>query len=274
MYQDVVELRSFYDKPLGRITARLVRRQIITLWPDISGMDVLGLGFTTPYLDIFRAKANHVISIMPAPQGVMRWPRYNGDPQNDGAHRYRGNLTALAHEDALPLKDASMDRIVMVHILEHTEQSRHILREVWRILAPGGRVIVVVPNRLGFWARTDRTPFGHGKPFSTLQLRQLFSDNMLTPTRTSSALHLPPFKSRPLLSLMSTLENTGQRWWHNLAGALIIEAEKQIYATGPTVKESKRVHRPAMAGNHIDPKNINVKTMLLENTTGYSKDRI
>ncbi|MCK5425671.1 MAG: methyltransferase domain-containing protein [Emcibacter sp.] len=256
MYQDVMELRSFYEQPLGRVTARLIRKQIATLWPDINGMDVLGLGFTTPYLDVYRARANHVISIMPGPQGVIHWPRHNGNPDNDGAHRYKGNLTALAHEGNLPLKDASMDRIIMVHILEHAEQSRHLLREVWRILAPGGRVIVVVPNRLGFWARTDRTPFGHGKPFSTLQLRHLFSDNMFTPTRTSSALHLPPFKSRSLLSLMTSLENTGQRWWHNLAGALIIEAEKQIYALGPKVKERKHAPRPAIAGNHIDPKNI------------------
>lgn len=260
MYQDVVELRSFYNSPLGRVTARLVRSQIAQLWPDIRGMDVLGLGFTTPYLDVYRARTNHVISIMPAPQGVIRWPHQGSNSDNE-PHRYKGNLTALAHENALPLKDASMDRIIMVHILEHTEQSRHLLREVWRILAPGGRVIVVVPNRLGFWARTDRTPFGHGKPFSTLQLRNLFSDNMFIPTRTGSALHLPPFKSRSLLSLMTSLENTGQRWWHNLAGALIIEAEKQIYALGPKVKERKRVARPAIAGNHIDPKNINIKTM-------------
>ncbi|MCK5425907.1 MAG: methyltransferase domain-containing protein [Emcibacter sp.] len=256
MYQDVVELRSFYDQPLGRVTARLVRKQIIKLWPDINGIDVLGLGYATPYLDIFRARANHVISIMPAPQGVIRWPRHNGNPGNKGTHRYKGNLTALAHEGNLPLKDGTMDRILMVHILEHTEQSRHLLREVWRILAPGGRVVVVVPNRLGFWSRTDRTPFGHGKPFSTAQVRQLLSDNMLTPTRSITSLHTPPFSSRSLLSLMSSLESTGQRWWNNLAGVLIVEAEKQIYATGPKIKERKRVPQQAIAGNHIDPKNM------------------
>jgi len=256
MFQDVVDLRAFYDSVLGRVTARLIRRQIRKLWPDITGMDVMGLGYTPPYLDIFRAHARHVISIMPAAQGVIRWPRYNGDPEKDGAHRYRGNLTALAHEGNLPIKDAAIDRIIMVHILEHSPESRALLREVWRTLAPGGRVIVVVPNRLGLWARTDRTPFGHGTPFSALQLRQLFSDNMLTPIRTVSALHLPPFKRRSLLSLMSSLENIGQRWWHNLAGVLIIEAEKQIYATGSRVEQNsphhKHVNRPAIAGNQFD----------------------
>jgi len=254
MYQDVVELRSFYDSALGRVTARLIRNQISALWPDIGGMDVMGLGYATPYLDIFRARANHVVSIMPAPQGVIRWPRHNGNKDNDGPHRYKGNLTALAHEGNLPIKDAAIDRIFMVHILEHTEHSRYLLREVWRTLAPGGRVITVVPNRLGLWARTDRTPFGHGAPFSAAQLKSLFRDNMLTPTRTISALHMPPFKSRYLLSLMSTLEGTGQRWWRNLAGVLIIEAEKQIYATDSHLKKRKYLPRPAIASSHFDAK--------------------
>ncbi len=235
MYQDVVELRSFYKTPLGRITSRLVRQQITALWPDVAAMDIMGLGFACPYLDVFRCRANHVINIMPAAQGVLRWPER------------AGNLTALAREGNLPVKDAAIDRLLVIHALEHTDNSRHTLREIWRTLAPGGRVIIIVPNRLGFWARTDRTPFGHGTPYSALQLRQLLSDNMLTPLRTASALHLPPFKSRSLLSLITTLEGTGQRWWRNLAGLLIIEAEKQIYATGSDIGKSERVRQQAGA---------------------------
>ncbi len=235
MYQDVVELRSFYKTPLGRITSRLVRRQITALWPDVGGMDVMGLGYAIPYLDAFRCRANHVINIMPAAQGVLRWPKR------------AGNLTALAREGNLPVKDAAIDRLLVIHALEHTDNSRHSLRELWRTLAPGGRVIIIVPNRLGLWARTDRTPFGHGTPYSAIQLRQLLSDNMLTPLRTASALHMPPFKSRSLLSLITTLEGTGQRWWRNLAGLLIIEAEKQIYATGSDIGKSERVRQPAGA---------------------------
>lgn len=249
MYQDVVELKAFYDSPLGRITVRLIRRQIADLWPDMTGVDMMGLGYATPYLDVFRTRARHVASIMPAAQGVIRWPRHKESlsspslQQDKRYSHYKGNLTALAHEGHLPIKDATFDRILLVHILEHTETSRALLREVWRTLAPGGRVIVIVPNRVGFWARNDRTPFGHGKPFSTLQIRHMLSENMLTPIRNRSALHLPAFSNRTLLSLMSGLERTGQRWWPHLSGTLIVEAEKQIYATGPTVKKRKSLRR-------------------------------
>ncbi len=251
MYQDVVELRSFYNSPLGRVTARLIRNQISTLWSDMGGIDVMGLGYAIPYLDIFRGQSNNIISIMPATQGVVHWPRHHGTGK-EKPRKYNGNLNALAHEGNLPIKDAVIDRILMVHILEHAEQSHYLLREVWRTLAPRGRVIVVVPNRLGFWTRTERTPFGHGTPFSVRQVNRILSDNMLTPMRATTALHTPPFKSRALLSLLPTLEHTGQKWWHNLAGALIIEAEKQIYATGNCLKKQKQMSRPIVAGGQVD----------------------
>ena len=45
-----------------------------------------------------------------------------------------------------------------------------LLREVWRVLAAGGRLLAVVPNRRGVWARIDTTPFGHGRPYSRSQI--------------------------------------------------------------------------------------------------------
>ncbi len=89
---------------------------------------------------------------MPSAQGVINWSA-------DG-----GNVAALVHEDMLPLTDASMDRILAIHCLETTANVRDLLRELWRVLAPGGRLIIAVPNRRGIWARVERTPFGYGRP--------------------------------------------------------------------------------------------------------------
>ena len=47
--------------------------------------------------------------------------------------------------------------------LEMTNDPGTLLREAWRVLAAGGRLLVVVPNRRGLWARMDTTPFGHGR---------------------------------------------------------------------------------------------------------------
>src|ERR1700737_3982393 len=56
-----------------------------------------------------------------------------------------------------------------------------LLREVWRVLAPSGRLIAVIPNRRGVWTRTDNTPFGHGRPYSRAQINELLRQTWFTP---------------------------------------------------------------------------------------------
>ena len=246
MFQDVTDLRAFYQSPLGRITARLIRQQIYSFWPDITGMTLLGLGYAIPLMEKLRLEASTTASIMPAQQGVLRWPHYSAHNEKDKFGRFHGNLTCLSHEAYLPLKNGAMDRIIISHCLENTEQSKRFLREIWRCLSPGGRVIIIVPNRSGFWTKSDKTPFGHGRPFSTRQIKKMLSDNMLTPVNSAAALALPPFRNRTMLSLMSPFETTGLKWWKKLSGALIIEAEKQIYARTPLnparIKAKKTIH--------------------------------
>ena len=67
-----------------------------------------------------------------------------------------------------------------------------LLREVWRVLAPGGRMIAVIPNRRGMWVRTDTTPFGHGRPYSRAQITQLLRHTWFTPASWGEALFMPP----------------------------------------------------------------------------------
>jgi hypothetical protein len=121
--------------------------------------------------------------------------------------------------------------VLLVHGLECTEQLRPMLQEVWRVLTGNGRLLVVVPNRRGLWARFDRTPFGHGHPYSPSQLSRVLRANMFTPTETTRALYVPPYPWRVVLRSAYGLEDIGARWFKQLGGVVIIEASKQIYAT-------------------------------------------
>jgi SAM-dependent methyltransferase len=187
MYSDVVDLRDFYATSLGQVARRMIRRRIRLIWPNVSGMRVLGLGYATPYLRPFRDDAESVLTLMPAAQGVLPWPA-------EGP-----NVVALADESELPLADYSIDRVLLIHALEVSEQVRPLLKEVWRVLAGGGRVMIVVPNRRGIWARIDSTPFGHGHPYTPGQLSRLLREEMFTPVRTAAALFIPPATSRVML---------------------------------------------------------------------------
>jgi SAM-dependent methyltransferase len=228
MWIDVVDLRDFYANDLGQIARRMIRCKLRSIWPDVSGLNILGLGYTVPYLQSFQGEAQRVISAMPAQQGILHWP--------DG----RKSLTALVDEYELPFNDLSMDRVILVHALECADQIRPLMREIWRIMSGSGRLIVVVPNRRGLWARFERTPFGHGLPYSSGQLSRLLRDTMFTPVDTHCALYMPPTQSRLMYSAAPAMEKLGFNAFLTFAGVIIMEAVKQIYIGHPTTERKQK----------------------------------
>ena len=228
MYSDVVELRDFYATGLGQVARRMIRMRVRELWPDLQGARLLGLGYAVPYLRPFVGEAERVIAMMPAMQGVLPWPR-------DGR-----NVAALVDEAEIPLQDASIDRVLMIHCLECSEQVRPLLKEVWRVLDGGGRALIIVPNRAGIWARLDWTPFGIGHPYSQAQLGRLLREEMFIPETSTGALFVPPFRRRVVLGSSSfALEKLGVRWFTHFAGVILIEAKKEIYLR-PALRHKRR----------------------------------
>jgi len=228
MYTDVVDLRDFYATRLGQVARRLLRRRIRLLWPELVGMRVLGLGYATPFLRPFAEEAERVVALMPAGQGVLPWPE-------DGP-----NAVALAEEIELPLQDYSVDRVLLVHALEHSDNARLLLKEIWRVLAGGGRLLAVVPNRRGIWARLERTPLGIGHPYTAGQLSRLLRDEHFTPESTAAAIFIPPTTSRVMLRAAPAWEKLGERWFTTFAGVVLVEATKEVYAK---TAESRRLKR-------------------------------
>lgn len=218
MWTDALELKEFYASGLGRVARRMIIHRIRELWPDVHGLNILGVGYATPFLGPFRAEAQRVLAVMPAAQGVLHWPR-------EGA-----GLTTLSDETCLPIPDRSMDRVLVVHAHECAEPPRPMMRELWRVMADGGRIMVVVPNRRGVWARYEGTPFGNGRPYSPGQMSRSLQDGLFEPLGWSTALYVPPVRSSMILSSAAAWENIGQRWFTTFAGVVIVEAGKQIYA--------------------------------------------
>ncbi|HEY1723383.1 MAG TPA: methyltransferase domain-containing protein [Magnetospirillaceae bacterium] len=242
MWNDVVDLRDFYGTALGQMARRMIRRRIRLIWPDLRDMRLLALGFGTPYLRPYITETERVLAVMPAAQGVMHWP-----PEGPG-------VVALAEETDLPLPDRSVDRVLVIHCLESTENLRGTMREIWRVLADGGRVLMVAVNRRSLWARLERTPFGQGRPYTPSQLSRLLRDTMFMPLQTQSALFMPPFRSRMVLRSAPAWEKIGERFFPRFAGVVLIEATKQLYA-GTAVRtsaESKRAYVALPSGFRRD----------------------
>jgi len=237
MFDDVSQLRDFYASPLGRLARRIIARRIRDRWDNVSNMDIVGLGYASPFLRIFNGEARLTAALMPHRQGVVQWPR-------EGPYR-----SALVSETELPIRDTSVDCVLVVHGLEHVEARHAYLREIWRILMPQGRLIVVLPNRRGAWAQLESTPFGHGRPYSVGQIERLLRDVLLEPVGVTPCLFAPPFRARALPSAAVVWERVGAELWPAFSGVLIVEAIKQVYAeVRVVVKKPVFVPIPALPG--------------------------
>ena len=226
---DVVDLRNFYGQPLGKVARRIIGRGVRAQWRDTSGQRVLGIGYTPPYLGLFREEAERCLAFMPAAQGVLKWPTA------------RPTLAALVEESELPLTDGAVDRVLLVHALEMTNDPMGLLREVWRVMSSGGRLLAVVPNRRGVWARTDTTPFGHGRPYSRTQITDLLRQTWFTPSAWGEALFMPPIGRGWFLRSALAWERMGAALSLPVAGVHIVEATKQVYRAIPAHRERTRL---------------------------------
>lgn len=221
MAGDAHSAASFYGTACGSVACRLLREQLLQLWPDLSGQSVLGIGYAAPYLRAWRGQATRCIAAAPAQMGVARWPSTGS------------NLTCAVEESALPFPDLFFDRILLVHGIEGSENTRSLLREVWRVLKDDGRLMVVAPNRMGLWAHVERTPFGHGQPYSPGQIDRLLAANMFRVERRGVALYVPPTTLRLLLRMAPIWERSGRWLAPNLGGVTITESVKDAYAAVP-----------------------------------------
>ncbi len=231
MHLDVLDLRSFYYRTnLGRVAQKAVRDQVLDLWPEAKGQTVVGFGFAVPLLRPYLAQARRVIGLMPGPQGVMPWPA--------GME----NVSVLCEETLWPIPTGFVDKLVLMHGLETSERPSAVLEEAFRVLGPGGRLMIVVPHRGGMWARSDRTPFGYGRPYSLGQLESQLRRHSFQVEGHRAALYAPPSDRRFWLKTAPFWERVGQSLPSGLAaGVLAVEATKQVYAPrSPGLKDVVR----------------------------------
>lgn len=233
MHLDVLDLRAFYYRTrLGRAAQAAIRDQVADFWPEARGLNVAGFGFAVPFLRPYLGHARRVIALMPGQQGVMAWPP--GLP----------NVAVLCQETLWPIETDSVDRLIVMHGLETSEQPIALLDECYRVLAPEGRGLFVVPNRAGLWARRDVTPFGFGRPYSRRQLEAMLAAIGLRPMRHAGALFRPPSEKPFWLRTGALFERIGRRVSNRFAGGvLIVEVAKQVPAP-PRAGLPEAVRRP------------------------------
>ncbi|MEL6956697.1 MAG: methyltransferase domain-containing protein [Pseudomonadota bacterium] len=218
MRQDSVSIERFYASPLGEAAAWALSSRVGDLWQSTDNLSVLGLGYPMPLLAPFATQAAAAPAVLPEAAGHVRWDA-NG----------RGNATLVSPEARLPFSDSTFDRALLLHALEEAENPRALCREVWRVMAPEGRIVVATANRAGIWARAERTPFGHGRPWTLRQLSSLLSDCAFQITASTHALYMPPIPLSLVTAGVQGWERAGRWIAPGLGGVVLVEAVKRIY---------------------------------------------
>ncbi len=231
MHLDVQNLRNFYYRStLGRAAQASIRARLLEIWPEAKGQTVVGFGFATPLLRPYLTQARRVSALMPAPQGVMPWPVG------------MANVSVLSEETMWPLDTGHVDKLILMHGLETSERPSELLDECWRVLGPGGKALFIVPNRAGLWSRSDRTPFGFGRPYTAGQLETQLRHHGFMPERHRAALYQPPSARRFWLRAGPLFESIGRTMPSALAGGvLMVEAGKRVHPPrGNVIKDAVR----------------------------------
>lgn len=233
---DIVTLKDFYASTLGRRVQETLCDQLNLWWPDLTDKRVMGFGYALPYLSALRTRAQQCFAFMPAAQGASPWPC------DDKV------ATALVFEEDLPLPDASVDCILLVHAFEYTENSFETLNEIWRVLTPNGQLIVIVPNRSGFWARNGCTPFGYGEPYSRQQIVRLFEKTNFSSGPVQEMVYYTPSSGYASRLFSFFYEPFARYLLPYFGGLLMCQAQKRVYQGLPVqCRQSRRVFIPALS---------------------------
>lgn len=231
MFNTINDYKTFYDTPAGAMAGRILRAHICALWQDRDHLSVMGYGYSMPYMDLFTGHGSQFYACVPGAMGGMPEPGSNGER----------NRLCLVHEDKLPLPDQSLDRILLVHSLEHAVDPASLLDECWRVLRGNGRMLVLVPSRAGFWSRADWSPFGAGAPYSLNQLRRSLRACQFCIERREEALFMPPLRKSIFVNRGLLFERVLRYVMPVLAGVHVVEASKQLFAGIPPAGGSRAV---------------------------------
>lgn len=228
---DVYELTQFYQSPLGKIAKRVIQEKIKDFWRTNSSIKkTLVLGYGCPFEINSSLKKNHFFYLMFAQQGAIPFPNEEN------------NLCVLSYEDDFPFLDEEFDHILIVHGLEQVRYVPLFFREVWRVLKSNGKVLFILPNRRGLWARFDHTPFGQGTPYTMTQVTTLLSQHSFNVIKRDRCLFIPPIQHR-FINYFPSFEKAGNLFFGKFSGLVCIEASKQLYIPAPTRSTSKKWKR-------------------------------
>ncbi|MGB1360944.1 MAG: class I SAM-dependent methyltransferase [Alphaproteobacteria bacterium] len=172
------KLNHFYNSKIGKRALHFLCEKIDELARIKNDSVVVGFGYTDPYLEKIDGLKNYTVSLIPN--------------FIEGFNINNNNINVVCDEERLPLSENSVGLFVLTHALENAQNPLALMLEINQVVNAGGKVIVVVPNRVGIWARQTKNPFGFGRPYTEGQLRRLMAQAGFVEIENNYSLYFPP----------------------------------------------------------------------------------
>ena len=163
-----------------------------------------------------------------------------------------GSKNPVANNEELPLASDSIDVVVLHHGLDFTDDSHKLLREVTRVLRPGGQLLIIGFNPYSYWGiwklfkRKINLPW-RGRFISRRRLSDWLQLLDLQIDSVSYGLHFPPLNLSRMLKHAQRMESFGSKIRSPFGGAYFILCVKQVVPITPILQRWRTLRTRATA---------------------------
>ena len=235
-------IEEWYQSPLGEKTFSAEKLSVNEIISRLFGYHILQIGLENQNL-IDESPAGHKIIFSSA------W--------------YPGVRKAVTDCERLPLASDSIDAIVLYHALDFTDDSHELLREVTRVLRPGGQMLIIGFNPVSIWGmwrlfkRKKSLPW-KGRFLSIRRLSDWLRLLNLHIDSINTCVHFLPFNINRVLNYAEIMENFGRRLKSPFGGSYSIRCVKQVVPITPIVTRRRSIRSAASAFPVTE--NVRIKT--------------
>jgi SAM-dependent methyltransferase len=206
----ILSLSDWFDSPQGRYLLDWEQEEVDRLVVDIFGYNAVQIGL--PEVDLLRA---------------------NRMPFRFQSARY-GEAAVVSRADSLPFASATLDLVVLPHVLDFSDSPHQVLREVERVLMPEGRIVIIGFNPWSLWglrrmiARRRASFPWRGQYLSPLRVRDWLALLGFEAMSARFGGYAPPFARQRWLERGRFMDRFGPRWWPVCGAAYVMHGIKRV----------------------------------------------
>jgi len=232
----IISFGSWLETPVGSYVRDWEHLRLDELTADIFGFKATQVG--VPQIQALRAnRMPHI------------WTTDVGMPAPDHDDEARP-LVVVQQFEELPFASASIDLVVLPHVLEFAAEPHQVLREVERVLIPEGQVIICGFNPISLWGARhawsrlsdgDFLPPG-GELISVPRLKDWLKFLNMEVNDGHFGCYAPPCESQKWLQRFAFMEYLGDRWWPFFGSVYVLQAIKRVrgmHLVGPALRPRK-----------------------------------